>query len=130
MLLVEVEQQIESALQCSQNCVKASSQILTLDSSGAKGDSSIAPSELISKPSSTDKLPASILVQHCPACFGGTKFGTSLEDGGDIHVAMDGNFHHQHCHSAGNSPSFYNPSYFLSKEQVDAMGDCIAKAWK
>ena len=110
--------------------MKASLQISTLDSSGAKGDSSVAPSKLISELSFTNKLPASILVQCCPACFGGTKFSTSLENGSDIHIVTDGNFHHQHCHSAGNSPSFYNLSYFLSKKQINAMGDCIAKAWK
>ncbi|KAI6010340.1 hypothetical protein EDC04DRAFT_2871207 [Pisolithus marmoratus] len=49
-----------------------------------------------------------ILIQHCPACFGGISFGRSLDKGGDIHVAMDGNFHHRHQHSAGDSPSFMN----------------------
>ena len=41
---------------------------------------------------------ASILVQRCPACFGGTLFGRPTEglQGGDIHVATDGNFHHRH----------------------------------
>ncbi|KAF8835151.1 hypothetical protein BDN67DRAFT_1042529 [Paxillus ammoniavirescens] len=55
---------------------------------------------------------ASILVQRCPACFGGTTFGWSLSiNGGDIHVATDGNFHHHHRCSAGDSPSFYDPAY-------------------
>ncbi|KAF9223337.1 hypothetical protein BS17DRAFT_705496 [Gyrodon lividus] len=41
---------------------------------------------------------APILIQHCPACFGGTTFGRSLTaSGGDIHIATDGNFHHCHC---------------------------------
>ena len=73
---------------------------------------------------------ASILVQRCPACFGGTIFGWSIADGGDIHVATDGNFHHHHRWSAGDSPSFYNPAYFLSKQQVDEMGAHIEKQWK
>lgn len=73
---------------------------------------------------------ASILIQHCPACFGSIAFGRTLTDGGDIHVAMDGNFHHQHRRSAGDSPAFYNPAYFLPKSQVDAMGIHIGQQWK
>jgi hypothetical protein len=45
-------------------------------------------------------------------------------------LATDGNFHHRHRRLSGDSPSFYDPSYFLSKEQVDAMGDRIVKARK
>ncbi|KAF9231703.1 hypothetical protein BU15DRAFT_55840 [Melanogaster broomeanus] len=67
---------------------------------------------------------ASILMQRCPACFGGTTFGRSLLDskGGDIHVATDGNFHHRHRRSAGDSPIIYDLAYFLPKSQVDKMG--------
>ena len=71
-----------------------------------------------------------ILVQRCPACFGGTVFGRSIADGGDIHVATDGNFHHRHRRSAGDSPSFYDPAYFLPKQQVDEMGTNIEKQRK
>ena len=73
---------------------------------------------------------ASILVQRCPACFGGQTFGRSLDDGGDIHVAMDGNFHHRHRRSAGDCPPFYDPVYFLPKSQVDNIGQRIATARK
>ncbi|KAI9453747.1 hypothetical protein HD554DRAFT_2199295 [Boletus coccyginus] len=74
----------------------------------------------------------SSLVQRCPACFGGTLFGRSTEgpQGGDIHVATDGNFHHRHRRSAGDSPPFYDPGYFLPKHQVDAMGAHVAKQRK
>ncbi|KAG1745891.1 uncharacterized protein EDB91DRAFT_1268520 [Suillus paluster] len=65
---------------------------------------------------------ASILTQRCPACFGGIHFGRPLNEGGDIHVATDGNFHHQHRRSAGDCPRFYDPSYFLPKTQVDDVG--------
>ncbi|KIK80791.1 hypothetical protein PAXRUDRAFT_36082 [Paxillus rubicundulus Ve08.2h10] len=76
-------------------------------------------------------LCASILVQRCPVCFGGTTFGRSLSiDSGDIHVATDGNFHHRHHHSAGDSPSFYDLAYFLPKSQVDMMGIHIEKQRK
>ncbi|KAG0695573.1 hypothetical protein DFH29DRAFT_984921 [Suillus ampliporus] len=40
---------------------------------------------------------ASLLIQRCPACFGGALFGRPVDQGGDIHVATDGNFHHCHC---------------------------------
>lgn len=71
-----------------------------------------------------------ILVQCCPACFCGTTFGRNFADGGDIHVAMDGNFHHCHHRSAGNSLSFYEPVYFLPKKDVDTMGCCVMQQWK
>ncbi|KAG1879878.1 hypothetical protein F4604DRAFT_1923085 [Suillus subluteus] len=65
---------------------------------------------------------AAILMQRCPACFGGVLFGRPLSEGGDIHVATDGNFHHRHRRSAGDCPHFYEPSYFLPKTQVDDVG--------
>jgi len=71
---------------------------------------------------------AQILIQRCPACFGGTSFGRSLENGSDIHVVTDGNFHHWHRRSAGDCPTFYKPSYFISKRQVDAVGRHIDHA--
>ncbi|KAG6369896.1 hypothetical protein JVT61DRAFT_13361 [Boletus reticuloceps] len=70
------------------------------------------------------------LVQRCPACFGGTIFARSLADGADIHVATDGNFHHRHRRSAGDSPVFHQPRYFLPKAQVDAVGKRIEQARK
>jgi hypothetical protein len=45
--------------------------------------------------------------------------------GGDCHVAIDGNFHHRHLSGAGDSPSFYEPDYFISKAQVDTVGERI-----
>ncbi|KAI9571062.1 hypothetical protein HD554DRAFT_2203599 [Boletus coccyginus] len=64
---------------------------------------------------------AQVLVQRCPACFSETIFSKSLTAGGDIHVSTDGNFHHQHRHSAGNCPPFYDPAYFLSKSQYNIL---------
>ncbi|KAI6043733.1 hypothetical protein EDC04DRAFT_2562359, partial [Pisolithus marmoratus] len=71
---------------------------------------------------------AKVLIQCCLACFGGVSFGTPLDKGGDIHVVMDGNFHHHHWHSVGTSLLFYEPSYFLPKAQVDAVGWHIDQA--
>ncbi|KAF9469487.1 hypothetical protein BDZ94DRAFT_692 [Collybia nuda] len=73
---------------------------------------------------------ARILVQRCPACFGGTWFGRPLDEGGDIHAGPDGNFNHRHITSAGDCPAFYEPEYFLSKEQVDAVGRRIEEIRK
>lgn len=52
--------------------------------------------------------------------------------GGDVHTAIDGNFHHRHLKDAGHadSPLFYEPQYFISKAQVDAVGDRIEAARK
>ena len=43
---------------------------------------------------------------------------------------MDGNFHHCHRRSAGDSPPFYDPAYFLPKSQVDVIGAHIKKQRK
>lgn len=48
----------------------------------------------------------------------------------DIHVAIDGNFHHRHQRYSGDCPDFYNASYFLSKEDVDKVGKRIEIARK
>ena len=61
---------------------------------------------------------ASILVQYCPACFGGTQSGRLLAEGSDIHIAMDGNFHHWYWWSAEDCPLFYDLVYFLPKREV------------
>ncbi|KAG1839146.1 hypothetical protein DFJ58DRAFT_718617 [Suillus subalutaceus] len=65
---------------------------------------------------------APLLVQRCPACFAGILHGRSTDEGGDIHVAMDGNFHHRHRRAAGDCPKFYDPTYFLPKTFVDTIG--------
>ncbi|KAJ8692510.1 hypothetical protein PTI98_009815 [Pleurotus ostreatus] len=57
-------------------------------------------------------------------------FGIPFTDGGDFHVAVDGNFHHRHRRSAGDSARFHKPEYFLSKEQVDKVGVHISKVRK
>ncbi|KAF9465525.1 hypothetical protein BDZ94DRAFT_322334 [Collybia nuda] len=68
---------------------------------------------------------ARILVERCPACFGGAWFGRSFNRGGNIHVGPDSNFNPQHITSAGDCPTFYQPEYFLSKQQVDTVGERI-----
>ena len=48
-----------------------------------------------------------------------------LRRGGDVHVAVDGNFNHRHLRSAGECPEFYAPQFILPKDQIDAVGDRI-----
>ena len=146
ILHVEIEWQVECALQTCCDCVKTSktqgppttptscaspSQLVMLNH-----PSFMMPSQCFllppastssamaspSKPSLTPGSCASVLIQHCPACFRGTTFGRPLTHGGDIHVATDGNFHHCHRCSASDSLSFYNPGYFLPKHEVNSMG--------
>lgn len=40
-------------------------------------------------------------------------------------MSIDGNHHHRHQKSSGDGPHFYDPSYFLSKDEVDAVGNQI-----
>jgi Kyakuja-Dileera-Zisupton transposase len=68
---------------------------------------------------------ARLLRQRCPACFAGNAFGRPFNEGGDIHVALDGNFHHRHQRNAGDSPHFFHPQYILSKRFVDDIGSHI-----
>lgn len=85
---------------------------------------------------------ARILKQRCPLCFGGTSFGrplsqwvvpsnismhslTCADRGGDIHFCVDGNFHHRHGISAGESVPFHDPAYILSKSFVDRVGERV-----
>ncbi|KAG1770194.1 hypothetical protein EDD22DRAFT_977211 [Suillus occidentalis] len=109
VLQVEIERQVDTVLQQSRDRV-----------------ANLQPPQPPQPPQSSDSIVlhrercAPLLAQRCPACFGGTLFGRPIEEGGDIHVATDGNFHHRHRRSAGDCPRFYEPTYFLSKQFVDA----------
>ncbi|KZP20737.1 hypothetical protein FIBSPDRAFT_701129, partial [Athelia psychrophila] len=71
-----------------------------------------------------------LLQARCPACFAGRTWGRSFDEGGDFHMSIDGNHHHRHKASWGEVPHFYDPQYFLSKAEVDAVGDEIDAARK
>lgn len=90
-----------------------------------------------------------LLQKRCPACFARKKWGTPFKEyvysindymlcanqhilyrGADFHMSTDGNFHHRHQTSSGDGPHFHNPLYFLSKEEVDRVGDRIEAARK
>lgn len=47
--------------------------------------------------------------------------------GGDVHLAIDANFHHRHRVSAGDANFYYDPEYFISKSEVDAVGERIGQ---
>ncbi|KAJ7358265.1 hypothetical protein DFH08DRAFT_687537, partial [Mycena albidolilacea] len=64
-----------------------------------------------------------VLRERCPACFGLEEWGRPLEEGGDVQVGRDGCFSYHHVRRAGDGPISYNPTYFISKEKVDAVGD-------
>lgn len=40
-------------------------------------------------------------------------------------MSTDGNFSQRHLKSGGDCPQFYDPLYFISKEQVDKVGERI-----
>ncbi|KAJ7923347.1 hypothetical protein B0H13DRAFT_1602762, partial [Mycena leptocephala] len=69
-----------------------------------------------------------ILREHCPACFGHTEWGRSLDDGGDVQLGADGCFSYRHLHSAGDGPIGYTPSFFIPKSQIDAVAQVISHA--
>ena len=128
VLQVEVEKQINSALQCCRDKINASKPALSTasDATIASASTSLPHTPSALSPGACSPL----LIQRCPACFGGTTFGRPLAEGGDFHVATDGNFHHRHRRSSGDCPTFYDPAYFLSKGEVDAMGERIRKQRK
>ena len=123
VLKVEVEKQVDGIIQQSRLLVK-----LTFKESAEPSPTALSPS--VQQDSLSQGSCAEILAQHCPACFGSTLFGRLLDKGSDIHVATDGNFHHRHRCSAGDCPPFYEPTYFIPKAQVDAIGrriDCACQ---
>ncbi|KZP02663.1 hypothetical protein FIBSPDRAFT_770370, partial [Athelia psychrophila] len=71
-----------------------------------------------------------LLQARCPAFFAGRTWGRFFDEGGDFHMSIDGNHHHRHKASLGKVPHFYDPQYFLSTAEVDAVGDEIDAARK
>ncbi|KAG1769968.1 hypothetical protein EV702DRAFT_1181682 [Suillus placidus] len=101
VLQIEVEHQLEAALQMCRDRVEASQATPAHPQSpGAREEKGLR------------ERCTPILIQCCPACFGGVQFGRDLNKG------------------AGDSPHFYDPSYFLPKVQVDAIGHHITQSHK
>ncbi|KZP28753.1 hypothetical protein FIBSPDRAFT_728861 [Athelia psychrophila] len=118
-LQVEVQSKVDAALKETAAFVKAFK---------APEDAQAAGEDEKDGPTATE---ASWLLQgRCPACFAGRKWGRSFNEGGDFHMSIDGNHHHRHQTSSGDAPHFYDPRYFLSKEEVDEVGRNIDEARK
>ncbi|KAG1842228.1 hypothetical protein F4604DRAFT_1884792 [Suillus subluteus] len=123
ILQIEVERQTEAALQICREQVYEARRLQSQEKTGVT-------TPVRSSTTLVQGRCASVLTQRCPACFGGILFGRPLSEGGDIHVATDGNFHHRHRRSAGDCPHFYDPTYFLPKAQVDNVGQHILSQCK
>ncbi|KAG0695531.1 hypothetical protein DFH29DRAFT_879985 [Suillus ampliporus] len=120
ILQIEVEHQLKSLLQRCWDCVAEFKVFLPAPKILSDGQQ---PPEQAPSPTILYRNRCSpLLVQRCPACFGGVLYGKSADNGGDIHITTDGNFYHHHRHSAGNCPPFYDPTYFLPKDFVDQVG--------
>ncbi|KAH7917226.1 hypothetical protein BV22DRAFT_985479, partial [Leucogyrophana mollusca] len=132
ILQVQVERDVEAALQSCRDHVRTALDA-SVEAKVGEGPptslSSTAPLQPV-PPNLTTGYASSILRQRCPACFGGSSWGRPLTEGGDVHCASDGNFHHRHRRSAGDCPPFYDPAYVLPKDQVDAVGARIDKLRK
>lgn len=50
--------------------------------------------------------------------------------GGDFQIATDGNFHHRHLVSGGESIQFYDVKHIIPKAFVDAVGEHISRVRK
>ncbi|KAJ7585970.1 hypothetical protein C8J56DRAFT_891833 [Mycena floridula] len=61
---------------------------------------------------------ARVLQDRCLACFSGKLWGRSFREGGDFHVSTNSNSHHRHFKSAGDTPPFYDPKFFLPASYV------------
>ncbi|KAH7905205.1 hypothetical protein BJ138DRAFT_975864, partial [Hygrophoropsis aurantiaca] len=132
VLQVTIDRQLEEHLQTCRN--RVSEAMNTKAERLSTPEPKLEAMNIEPEHSSTSELKsgraASLLQQRCPACFGGSFWGRSWADGGDVHCASDGNFHHRHRRSAGDCPSFYDPVYILPKHQVDAVGARIEKLRK
>ncbi|TFK58213.1 hypothetical protein BDN72DRAFT_739900, partial [Pluteus cervinus] len=94
-------------------------------------DVSTKPQDSSAKPQLHPGHASRHLQMRCPACFGLEKWGRSLiESGGDVHVALDGNFHHRHLARAGDGPRAGIPEWIIPKSDVDEAGERITKARK
>ncbi|KAF9522764.1 hypothetical protein CPB83DRAFT_742460, partial [Crepidotus variabilis] len=84
--------------------------------------SSLSPSAQTSASTNFTNQCSLMLRQLCPACFGMTEFGKSMEEGCDIHVSTDGCFHHRHLVSGGEGLPVSALKQILPKAFVDEIG--------
>ncbi|KAJ7876976.1 hypothetical protein B0H13DRAFT_1893443 [Mycena leptocephala] len=74
------------------------------------------------KPGCADR----VLREWCPACFNLEEWGQPLR--GDMQFGADGCFSYHHLRKAGDCPISYDPSYFIPKHKVDAVGQRLEAA--
>ncbi|KAH7092807.1 hypothetical protein BKA62DRAFT_625932, partial [Auriculariales sp. MPI-PUGE-AT-0066] len=75
------------------------------------------------------------LVQRCPSCFNvhgfESDFARCVVLGGDVHIAVDGNFNQKHCESAGDCPNVNFRSFnFVPRWWVEAVDAALEAAGK
>ncbi|KAJ7828627.1 hypothetical protein B0H13DRAFT_1916981 [Mycena leptocephala] len=80
------------------------------------------------EPTLTPGRASRVLRERCPACFGHTEWGRSLDDGGDVQLGADGCFSYRHLRSAGDGPIGYTPSFFIPKRKIDVVAQKMAHA--
>ncbi|KAH7091862.1 hypothetical protein BKA62DRAFT_786834 [Auriculariales sp. MPI-PUGE-AT-0066] len=69
------------------------------------------------------------LVQRCPSCFNTKGFDVDFSRGGDVHIAVDGNFNQKHCESAGDCPAVdFRCFNFVPRWWVDAVDAALEAA--
>ncbi|KAJ6542921.1 hypothetical protein B0H19DRAFT_1076947 [Mycena capillaripes] len=69
-----------------------------------------------------------ILRERCPVCFGHTKWGRPLDQGGDVQLGADGCFSYCHLRSAGDGPIGYTPSFFIPQCDLNTVVSKITQA--
>ncbi|KAG1836304.1 hypothetical protein F4604DRAFT_1886125 [Suillus subluteus] len=82
ILQIEVERQTEAALQICREQVYEACGLQSQEKTGVT-------TPVRSSTTLVQGWCASVLTQHCPACFGGILFGRPLSEGGDIHAQVD-----------------------------------------
>ncbi|KZP10892.1 hypothetical protein FIBSPDRAFT_989058, partial [Athelia psychrophila] len=116
-LQVEVQKRLDAALDEAAAAVKAASRaqaadwIADLTTSEKAAASRAQAADWVADLSAAEKArdsladgEASRLLQaRCPACFAGNKWGRSFDEGGDFHMSIDGNHHHRHQASSGET---------------------------
>lgn len=135
-LVIQLEKLVDSALASAASYVQEHQYSINIPSTAPPLNNTNAPATnarpLVAEEEDDDGLTSGqchrILQELCPCCFGGTRWGRKFTEGGDIHVATDGNLHHRHFASAGPGDKSYDPQRILPKEFVDAVGKKIEEA--
>ncbi|KAL0569425.1 hypothetical protein V5O48_012542 [Marasmius crinis-equi] len=91
-------------------------------------DVSMEPNKNLAKSPSSPGRAHPYLQRACKACYGGMICGLSFQEGGDVHVAVDANFHHRHLKSGGDGVTFQHSIRWISKETIQVVDARITTA--